>query len=111
MMFNSAAVDNAIKISVGLGTGVTGNLSSISLGNFWSNTLSIKDTIRLENGEQTLRVEANITGFDIKGITIEKKSDAQRLIATESGEETIIKGDSFYQDLIITRMPLKIKME
>ena len=96
-VYNSSAVDNAIKISGGVGTGVTGNLSSISLGNFWSKTLSIKDTIRLEKGEQTLRIETNNAGFEIKGITIEKKADAQMVNATVSGEETIVKADSFYQ--------------
>ena len=91
---------------------LTGNLSSISLGNFWSKTLSIKNTIRLEKGEQTLRIETNNAGFEIKGNNYRKESRCTKgKRYTVSGEETIVKADSFYQGSNRKRMPLKIKME
>ena len=95
-IYNNGAVTNAIKLSKGNGTLVDGNITTYNLANFWGGTNSIKDTISLSAGQQTLRIEALDTGFELKSITIEKKS-GPKLINGDVGAKTTVKADEFYQ--------------
>lgn len=65
------AISNALKISGGAGL-ATDNLVSISFGKFWDNTVEYRNSLRLDEGQQTIRFEMNTAGFELQQISIEK---------------------------------------
>ncbi|WP_160674818.1 glycoside hydrolase family 3 N-terminal domain-containing protein [Clostridium sp. C8-1-8] len=93
---NNASITNAIKISTGNDLNVSGNIATLSLAKFWGNTLDVKDTVRLEAGLQTLRLEAVNGGFSLNSISIAKKQGPQDIKADSNGDITVIKADSVF---------------
>ncbi|ONI46883.1 hypothetical protein AN642_00425, partial [Epulopiscium sp. SCG-B10WGA-EpuloA2] len=70
----SSIVDNALKLSGGLGL-ATDNLGSVTFGAYWSQYNGDGKYIHkltLKAGKQTIRLEANNAGFEINGFSIEK---------------------------------------
>ncbi|GFP77684.1 glycoside hydrolase family 3 N-terminal domain-containing protein [Clostridium fungisolvens] len=94
--YNNSAITNAIKLSVGQDTNVAGNIATLSFAKFWGGTLSVKDTVRLEAGTQTLRIEVVNGGFTLNSIKIVKKQAPQEIKADNSGDTTVINADSLF---------------
>ena len=67
---NDAGVDNALKLSGGLGL-ATDNLASVTIGHYYAN-LGYAQMLSLKEGDQTLRFEVNNPGFSVSNIKIVK---------------------------------------
>jgi beta-glucosidase-like glycosyl hydrolase/O-glycosyl hydrolase len=99
---DKGSVTNAIKVSLGTGINVGGNIASVSLANKGSSTTPLKQTIHLTAGQQTLTFEAANTGFAIKSIEIAKKAPAQVVKSDNPSDETVIAADSLFNGNLYT---------
>lgn len=89
---DSEAVNNALKLSGGLGL-ATDNIGSVSFGKFWGNSQGYVQMLNLKTGDQTLRFEVNNAGFELTDLKIEKLTTANQ-VSGVVGDKTTITVDS-----------------